>query len=127
MVCATSVAIIVIVGLLLSATPTKKVTCDSSPQYFIKIENISGQDSREYSSGYSLDDLIQMGYKTIPANDPRFSRYPAIRQAINQPNTSINIDTRDVKNMSELSRDTILMYDGCNYLIIIAHYDRPAC
>ena len=118
---------VIAVCILFFTSFTTPNPCDSSPQYFIQIENMSEDEFTNSSLDTIRDNLTREGFRITILNDSVFSRYPPIRQVFDSQKNPVFINTSDVKLLSDFSRDAVFFHNNGYYMLNIGHYDRAGC
>lgn len=121
--CLLIVALFILIPVSIKDTPQ----CDSSPQYFLKVENVSSGEYRYASWEVVREKFTSEGYQIHEMNESVFNHIPSLRKAFSVPENQIFIDSNDVKIISDLSHNSVFSYNGNYYLIVIGHYDRADC
>ena len=126
-ICLIGLIAVIALFILFSVSFKSPGSCDSSPQYFIQIENMSEDEFMNSSPDSIRDNLTREGFRIIILDDSVFSRNPSIRQGFEFPKNQVFINTSDVKLLSDFSRDAVFFYNNGYYMLNIGHYDRAGC
>ena len=101
--------------------------CDSSPQYFLQVENVSSGEYQYDSREVVQEKFTRDGYQIREMNESVFNLIPSLHNAFSDPHSQVFIDSGDVKKFSDLSENSVYSFNGNYYLIVISHYDRADC
>jgi len=121
--CLVIVALLVLIPVSIKDTPQ----CNSSPQYFLQLENVSNGEYHYDSREVVRENFPREGYKIREMNESVFNLIPSFRKAFSDPDSQVFIDSADVKIISDLSHNSVFSFNGNYYLIVIGHYDRADC
>lgn len=121
--CLLIVALLILIPVSIKDTPQ----CDSSPQYFLQLENVSSGEYHYDSREVVRENFPREGYQIREMNESVFNLIPSLRKAFSDPDSQVFIDSADVKTISDLSHNSVFSFNGNYYLIVIGHYDRADC
>lgn len=121
--CLVIVALLVLIPVSIKDTPQ----CNSSPQYFLQLENVSSGEYHYDSREVVRENFPRDGYQIREMNESVFNLIPSLRKAFSDPDSQVFIDSTDVKTISDLSHNSVFSFNGNYYLIVIGHYDRADC
>ena len=121
--CLGIVALLVLIPVSIKDTPQ----CNSSPQYFLQLENVSSGEYHYDSREVVRENFPREGYQIREMNESVFNLIPSLRKAFSDPDSQVFIDSADVKTISDLSHNSVFSFNGNYYLIVIGHYDRADC
>jgi len=121
--CLVIVALLVLIPVSIKDTPQ----CNSSPQYFLQLENVSSGEYHYDSREVVRENFPRDGYQIREMNESVFNLIPSLRKAFSDPDSQVFIDSADVKIISDLSHNSVFSFNGNYYLIVIGHYDRADC
>jgi hypothetical protein len=121
--CLLIVALLILIPVLINDTSH----CDSSPQYFLWVENVSSGEYQYDSREVVQEKFTRDGYQIREMNESVFNLIPSLHNAFSDPHSQVFIDSGDVKKFSDLTRNSVFTFNGNYYLIVISHYDRADC
>lgn len=121
--CLLIVALYLLIPVSIKDTPQ----CDSSPQYFLQLENVSSGEYQYASREVVQEKFSREGYQIHAMNESVFNQIPSLRKAFSIPDSQVFIDSADVKIITDLSHNSVFSFNGNYYLIVIGHYDLADC
>ena len=121
--CLVIVALLILIPVSIKDTPQ----CNSLPQYFLQLENVSSGEYHYDSREVVRENFPRDGYQIREMNESVFNLIPSLRKAFSDPDSQVFIDSADVKTISDLSHNSVFSFNGNYYLIVIGHYDRADC
>jgi len=125
--CVIGCLLIVALSILIPVSIKDTPQCDSSPQYFLQVENVSSGEYPYDSREVVREKFNRDGYQIHEMNESVFNLIPSLGKAFSVPESKVFINSADVKNISDLSHNSVFSYNGNYYLIVIGHYDRADC